>query len=98
MSLRIKKNRYLYIFIIYEMYDRNICANAPKNEQRKKKQKNKKVKFLHIMQMCKLFLANTGLTEGPLDMFALTSRLNFRKSSLSCKSSSVWLLRNGVGS
>lgn len=41
LSLRIKKNRYLYIFIIYEMYDRNICANAPKMS-RGKKNKNKK--------------------------------------------------------
>lgn len=37
------------------MYDRNICANAPKMSRGKNK--NKKVKFLHIMQMCKLFLA-----------------------------------------
>lgn len=32
--------------------------------EKKTKKKKKKVKFLHIMQMCKLFLAKTGLTEG----------------------------------
>lgn len=41
LSLRIKKNRYLYIFIIYEMYDRNICANAPKMSRGKKQKKKR---------------------------------------------------------